>query len=43
MKLSRSCQEDPTLGDAKEEEQDLTIWIMILSDLSNYCMEVLSL
>jgi len=42
MKLSGSCQEDPALDDAKEEEQDLTILIMILSDLPNYCMEILS-
>jgi len=42
MKLSGSCQEDLTLGDVKEEEQNLTIWIMILSDRLNYCMEILS-
>lgn len=29
--------------DVKEEEQDLTIRIMILSDLLNYCMDILSL
>jgi hypothetical protein len=43
MKAPGTCQEDPTVGYVKDEEQDVAFRIVILSDLLNFCVELLSL